>query len=71
MNTIIERYNKIKLNIASVNPAQKVNIIAVSKTFTIDHINPLIELGHLHFGENKVQEATTKWSDVKKSLNYI
>ena len=66
MNTIIERYNKIKLNIASVNPAQKVNIIAVSKTFTIDHINPLIELGHLHFGENKVQEATTKWSDVKK-----
>ena len=66
MNTIIERYNKIKLNIASVNPAQKVNIIAVSKTFSIDHINPLIELGHLHFGENKVQEAITKWSEVKK-----
>ena len=66
MNTIIERYNKIKLNIASVNPAQKVNIIAVSKTFTIDHINPLIELGHIHFGENKVQEAITKWSEVKK-----
>ena len=66
MSIIIERYNKIKLNIASVNPAQKVNIIAVSKTFTIDHINPLIELGHLHFGENKVQEAITKWSEVKK-----
>ena len=47
-------------------------IIAVSKTFTIDKINPLIEYGHLDFGENKVQEAIDKWSDIKlknKNLN--
>ena len=40
-------------------------IIAVSKTFTIDKINPLIEYGHLDFGENKVQEAVDKWTDIK------
>lgn len=47
-------------------------IIAVSKTFTIDKIKPLIEHGHLDFGENKVQEAVDKWSDIKfknKNLN--
>ena len=43
------------------------NIIAVSKTFPISEINPLIENGHIHFGENKVQEAIDKWSDIKKS----
>ena len=66
MNTIIERYDKIKLIIASSNPAQKVNIIAVSKTFPLDHIDPLINHGHQHFGENKVQEAIAKWSDIKR-----
>ncbi len=40
-------------------------IIAVSKTFKIDHILPLIEYGHLDFGENKVQEALQKWTDIK------
>ena len=38
-------------------------IIAVSKTFKIDHILPLIQYGHLDFGENKVQEAIEKWTD--------
>ena len=66
VNTIIERYDKIKLIIASSNPAQKVNIIAVSKTFPLDHIDPLINHGHQHFGENKVQEAIAKWSDIKR-----
>jgi len=41
-------------------------IIAVSKTFKIDHITPLIEHGHIDFGENKVQEAIEKWTDIKK-----
>jgi len=40
-------------------------IIAVSKTFSIENILPLIEHGHLHYGENKVQEAMDKWKDVK------
>ena len=42
-------------------------IIAVSKTFDMDHISPLIEYGHKHFGENKVQEAIEKWSEIKNS----
>jgi len=40
-------------------------IIAVSKTFSIEKIKPLIDHGHLHFGENKVQEAVNKWQDLK------
>ena len=71
MNTIIERYNKIKLNIAESKPAQKVNIIAVSKTFSLEHVNPLINSGHTHFGENKVQEAISKWSGIKKGDDNI
>ena len=43
------------------------NIIAVSKTFSIDVIKPLIEHGHLHYGENKVQEAVRKWTEIKKN----
>ena len=66
MSTIIERFDKIKLNIAKSNPEQKVNIIAVSKTFPLELINPLINYGHQHFGENKVQEATSKWTRIKK-----
>ena len=66
MNTIVERYKKINLNIAKIKPEQNVNIIAVSKTFPLEHIKPLIDHGHIHFGENKVQEANAKWSVIKK-----
>ena len=52
MNTIIERLDKIKLNIVEAKPVQTVNIIAVSKTFPIHEIFPLIEHGHIHFVEN-------------------
>ena len=45
---------------------KNLNIIAVSKTFPMSEINPLIENGHIHFGENKVQEAVDKWTDIKK-----
>ncbi len=44
-------------------------IIAVSKTFKIDHILPLVEYGHRHFGENKVQEALEKWTEVKSKTS--
>ncbi|MDB9760839.1 YggS family pyridoxal phosphate-dependent enzyme [Pelagibacteraceae bacterium] len=63
MNSIISRYENIKSLINNSN----VKIVAVSKTFSLDDIKPLIEHGHLHFGENKVQEAQSKWSDVKKN----
>lgn len=72
MNTIIERFDKIKLNISELKPKRYVNIIAVSKTFPIEHVQPLVDHGHTHFGENKVQEAISKWSNmkqVKKNLN--
>jgi PLP dependent protein len=66
MNTIVDRFNKIQSKIASLKPEKPVNIIAVSKTFTFDYIMPLVEHGHLHYGENKVQEALVKWSVQKK-----
>ena len=71
MNTIIERFNKIKLNIAKTKKKKNVNIIAVSKTFPIEHIKPLIDHGHQHFGENKVQEAVSKWANIKKENNNL
>ena len=66
MSTIVDRFEKIKSKISSLKPIKPVNIIAVSKTFTLDYIKPLINYGHLHFGENKVQEALSKWSEEKK-----
>jgi len=66
MDTIIQRFDKIKFNIASIKPIKPINIIAVSKTFPIENIRPLIEYGHEHYGENKVQEALTKWTETKK-----
>ncbi len=66
MSTIIDRFEKIKSKISLLNPNKPVNIIAVSKTFPLDYIQPLIDHGHTHFGENKVQEALAKWSEVKK-----
>ena len=57
--------NSIKENQAKTNNKNNIKIIAVSKTFEISHINPLIDYGHTDFGENKVQEAIEKWSDIK------
>ena len=56
---------------SKVNHDRLPKIIAVSKTFSIENILPLIEHGHLHYGENKVQEALDKWSDIKKQNNNI
>ena len=58
-NQIKTRINELKYNYTP-------EIIAVSKTFLINHIMPLIDNGHIHFGENKVQEALEKWSEIKK-----
>ena len=56
---------------SKVNHDKLPKIIAVSKTFSIENILPLIEHGHVHFGENKVQEALDKWSDIKNNNNNI
>ena len=55
---------KLYLNELSINNSPK--IIAVSKTFEINKILPLIDYGHINFGENKVQEAVEKWTEIKK-----
>ena len=46
-------------------------IIAVTKTFSMNNIIPLLETGHIHFGENKVQEAENKWSEIKNSFKDV
>ena len=64
----INKLNLIQENIKKSNPNSfKIpKIICVSKTFSIDKLNPLIKHGHHHFGENKMQEAIIKWSNLKK-----
>ena len=64
--SILTNFEKIKQEIRNNSPQNEVEIIAVSKTFSIEHIMPLVEHGHKHFGENKVQEAEKKWKELKK-----
>ena len=66
---IINNFLEIKKNLKDLN--ENATIIAVSKTFKIDHIKPLIDFGHSHFGENKVQEAKSKWELEKKKNSNI
>ena len=66
MSIIIDRLNKIKLNISKTKDISSIKIVAVSKTFSLNHIMPLIDNGHEHFGENKVQEADVKWQEIIK-----
>ena len=65
----IESNIKIHLDELKINNIPK--IIAVSKTFKIDKILPLLDHGHIDFGENKVQEAIEKWSEIKKNNSSI
>ena len=61
---------KAKINELKYNN-YKTEIIAISKTFSISHILPLIDYGHIHFGENKVQEAVEKWMEIKTNNKNI
>jgi len=56
---------------SKVNHDKLPKIIAVSKTFPIENILPLVEHGHIHYGENKVQEALDKWTDIKNKNHSI
>ena len=60
--SVIDNY---KLIIEKINKQsnKRITLVAVSKTFPLSHIKPLIDYGHQHYGENKVQEALSKWSD--------
>ena len=68
MHETVKNLLKIEENIKSKfsNNVLKPKIIAVSKTFKMDHIKPLLEYGHKDYGENKVQEANEKWHEIKK-----
>ena len=76
MHNVVERLIAIQSEIKELlikNNSQNIdlNIIVVCKTFSMDKILPLIDIGHVHFGENKVQEAELKWKEVKKKHSNI
>ena len=71
MSILIDRLNKIKLNISKTKDINPIKVIAVSKTFSLNYIMPLIDNGHEHFGENKVQEADVKWQEIRKKNKNI
>jgi pyridoxal phosphate enzyme (YggS family) len=65
MENVVKNFELVKEEISNFKNA---NIVAVSKTFPISHILPLINRGHQHFGENKVQEAQEKWTSIKNDF---
>ena len=76
MHNTVENLLKINENVKAKferigNLSKFPKIIAVSKTFKIDHILPVINYGHLHYGENKVQEAVEKWTSIKNENKKI
>ena len=72
VQNLISIKNSINLKLLNLKNKETIpKIIAVSKTFSIEHILPLIEYGHLDFGENKVQEAIEKWINIKSKNNKI
>ena len=76
MHNVCERLIAIQSEIKELltktnSPNKDFNIIVVCKTFSMNKILPLIENGHIHFGENKVQEAELKWKEIKKKYSNI
>ena len=68
MENVIKNFNLIKQEIID---KKKVKLVAVTKTFSISHILPVINEGHTDFGENKVQEAMEKWTSIKQDFPKI
>ena len=71
MHNTVQNLKNIENNLSNLNINRLPKIIAVSKTFKIDKILPLIEHGHIDFGENKVQEAIDKWTEIKSKNSNI
>jgi pyridoxal phosphate enzyme (YggS family) len=63
---ILKNLNNILIQIKNISNEKNVNLIAVSKTFNLNYIRPILDSGHIHFGENRVNEALLKWSNEKK-----
>ena len=71
VKNLLDIKNNIKIHLNKLNINNNPEIVAVSKTFKIDKILPLIEYGHSDYGENKVQEALEKWTEIKKNNSKI
>ena len=72
VNNLLSIENELKIKIKKLNfKNYNPNIVAVSKTFAMKDILPLINHGHLHFGENKVQESIEKWTSIKTDFKDI
>jgi len=71
VKNLLDIKNNIEIHLNKLKIKNQPKIIAVSKTFKIDKILPLIDYGHAHFGENKVQEAVEKWTEIKEKNSKI
>ena len=69
MHNIVNNITTIAEELSAINTNTK--IIAVSKTFTMAYIKPLVDYGHVDYGENKVQEAAEKWTEIKEKNNSL
>ena len=69
MHSVVEQLNFIKRKVNNIVSEKQLKthpkIIVVSKTFSLSKVKPLLEIGHIHYGENKVQEAESKWTKIK------
>tara|TARA_Y100000389_G_scaffold7683_1_gene7375 strand:- start:899 stop:1558 length:660 start_codon:yes stop_codon:yes gene_type:complete len=71
VKNLLDTENNIKIYLNNLNITNNPKIVAVSKTFKIDQILPLIEHGHIDYGENKVQEAIEKWTEIKNTNSKV
>ena len=75
MHSVLEKLNSFKNKVNDIVDKKQLKtnpeIIVVTKTFPFSNIEPLLNSGHIHFGENKVQEAENKWSKIKKENKNI
>ena len=75
MHTSLQKLTLVKIKVNEIIKQKQLKtnptIIVVTKTFSLNQITPLIESGHIHFGENKIQEAESKWIDVKQQFSNL
>ena len=75
MHQSIEKLNFVRNKVNEIVSQKQLKtvpkIIVVTKTFPLNKVMPLLESGHMHYGENKIQEAETKWSGIKKNFNNL
>ena len=75
MHTCVQKFNAVKNKIKEIIDGKQLKtipqIVAITKTFSLSKFTPLLEMGHIHYGENKIQEAESKWLNIKNKYNNI